>query len=551
MYGSNRPSLGGWIVGGLSALVAFGLFWFVFGYYADATSRIWKFIAQVFLERWLFPGGLNPLHFTWFFWFLLGILGVIVSLVSRKAAWVALTGIAWVLFLIVVCLNINDHSGSYASGTSFVVEDVDKIPSSLRRLVNDTVPDTNGCALYANNDMRGCINESKFRFEWTARKASATGAEQVIRRSSSGVPNTQILSDSLTYIYDDKGGYWTAIRDGKSRQPIYGIAAWAGEGNVQNCTFSGKYELNKAFDGRWGKNLADEIAGKYPELFFDNTDRYGYCDGDKPVIVIPVKEQQPYHRRTTFRSAGVLVITGSPTGKALYRHVMNVKPGQFPGPVYPASLAKVQRESMGMIAGVWDNLSGRFGYETTDVTTQSGNASEYQLRDRLTNRIYWVTPMKPRKSDEQVLTTYSVTAADAATSGRLNDQRIFVLPDGDARTVNLDDLEARTREAVLNESPGFFSAQGNLVEFLPLSGETWQVYAELRGRVVYRITVPTDSRIRPTVFQLDEPTEPTGGQPQRASACVENLRSLTDKGLAECLSDIAEELSNRQNKNSR
>jgi hypothetical protein len=546
------------VIVGLAVLVLLALvWWFVFGFWVDSTSRQWKWFTQVFLERGFFPGGINPLHFTAWFWLCLFLAAGSLTYFSQDRRQVTVS--AWFvaiasfcLFVVVTCFGINDHSGSYAGATTFVVEDAEQVPASLKRLADDADSDREGCALYTYNDMRGCIKEGTFDFEWDARTASATGAEIVIRRSSNGVSNTRLLSGTLTYIYGDGNeGTWTAIRDGKKSQPIYGVASWDGEGNVKSCTFRGKYAMNKAFGGKWGKNLSDEIASEYPELHYDNDDRYGYCDGDQPVIVIPVKEQQAYNTRTTFRSAGVIVITGSPDGNAQYRHVVNVKHGDFPGPVYPSSLAKEQREAMGMIAGIRDSIFGNFGFEPTDAETQSGNASEYQLRDKATGRVYWVTPMKPRSTDAQVLASYTVIPADEATGGSLNRQQIYVLPDEDPRVVNVEDLEARTRQALSQADNGFYQSGGKLAEFLPLSGEMWQVYAELSGRVVYRIKVPTDSRAKAEVVSLDETgvnPESTEKVPDRASACVEDLSTLSAQDLATCLSDIAEELNNRQAK---
>ena len=515
---------------------------------------MWKWFTQTFMERGFFPDGWNVFHASMSFYLIAGIgLAIAAWLLADKVRIVCgvLAGLLVIISVVTWSHNLNDHSGSYAGATTFIVDDTGNMPSSLK-LLADGASSSGDCDLNTNHDMRGCINEGKFNFEWDARVASATGADKVISRSSGGTSNTKLMSDTLTYVYGiGEEGAWTAIRDGKSKTPIYGIASWEGQGNATICRFEGQYELNKAFSGKWGRNLSDEIAGKYTNLFYDGADRWGYCDNDEPVIVIPVKEQINYAHRTTFRAAGVLVITGSPSGDAQIKHVTDIKRGDFPGPVYPASLAKEQRESMGMIAGISNSLFRNFGYEPTDVKTQSGNASEFLLRNKVDDRVYWVTPMKPRSSDDQVLGAYSVVAADETTYGSLNDMDIYVLPDNDPRAVNLDDLEARVKEAISRSNPGFFSVDGSrIAEFLPLNDETWQVYAEISGRVVYRVTVPTDSRIRPTVASLDtvdgevtEPGTPTGLVGE--SACVDNLSTLSDKQLAQCLSDIAKELSVR------
>jgi hypothetical protein len=190
-----------------------------------------------------------------------------------------------------------------------------------------------------------------------------------------------------------------------------------------------------------------------------------------------------------------------------------------------------------MIAGILDSWSRNFGYDAADsVSSQTGNPSEYLLRDKKTNRLYWVTPMKPRGSDNEVLVAYSVTPADQATTGSLNQQNIYVLPDGDPRAISISSLEASTRNALQEAEPGFLPAGGKLAEFLPLNDTTWQVYAEINGRVAYRIIVPIDASVKPTVTSLNQNNPPTSTNPgsgssgsttqSAASACVPDLSTL-------------------------
>lgn len=562
--GRSLPT--GWIIGAVIALVVIGgAYWFFVGYWADASSRVWQWFTRKFLAGGFFPSWFNPIHFTmwtWLFiaiglfiaaWFVYDSRGRSTAFIATMVAGTMVAGLS----VYVWAIGLNNHSGSYADGTVFVVEDPSNTPQSLKRLVDDsTASGTDGCDLYAYNDMPGCIQQGALDFEWDSRQASATGARTVIKRSGGAVQNTTLLNDSLTYVYGQgENGVWTAIRDGKKREGVYSVLSYDGTGNVQTCKFTDDNDLDKGFNASWGHNLADDIADHFPDLFFDGGDRYGYCDGDKPVIVIPVKERVTFKTRKTYRAAGVLTITGSPSGAPIYQHDTDVEQGEYPGPVYPASLAKEQRESMSMIAGILDGMGmfGNFGYETTNVATQSGNASEYQLRDKKTGRVYWVTPMKARSSDSQVLAAYSVIPADEVSMGSLNEQRIYVLPDDDLRAVNLEDLEARTKQALVEADPGFYAADGKLVEFLPLSGDTWQVYAELNGRVVYRITVPTDARINPTVISLDNgqtvdsPDTPdqTAGE-SGTSSCSEDLGSLSNKQLTQCLRELAEEMQRRE-----
>jgi hypothetical protein len=547
------------IVISVSILAVIGLLlWGIIGWYADAGSRFWQWLTESFWGRGLFPNGWNIFGASDWAYLLGGLLVAGAALVfwprhipggydydsgrfnepmdvgSRTAAYVSIALAVLLVFSSVAVwfAGLNDVSERYASDTRFVVTDTDNLTTSLQRL-----------------DGR-YIEEGVYSQDWEARVASATGAKTVMSRSSSSDSGNTLLLDTLTYTYGSQPG-WTAIRDGKKKQPLYGVAFWPGEGNVTTCRFTGEYAINKALHGNMGNSLLDEIAAFDKSLFFDEQDMWGYCDGDKPVLVIPVKTWDGTGHRAVWYSGGVLVITGSSSGEAQIEHITDITPGQFPGPVYPISLAVTQREETAMMAGRYNKWFRDFGYETTGVQSQAGNSSEFLLKSKSDGHLYWVTPLTARSSDSQLVTAYSLIRADEAHNGTFNGLRIYVLANDDPRVVNLEDLEARTRQAISEADPGFFAAQGTLVEFLPLDDENWQVYAELGGRVVYRITVPADARVRPQVTRLDgfeeAPVSPSSTpSSQDGSNCAADLSALSNDQLASCLADIAEELKRRQ-----
>ncbi len=561
------------IVGAIAILLVVGLlFWGIVGYWQDADDRFWQWLTESFWGRGLFPNGWNLFGMSPWAYLLIGISAGVVAFFKWErtgyssshwgrdlapmktgnsvVAYVAagLSALLIVSSVVIWFASLDDRSQSYESDTRFVVADQDQLNTNLQRLDSQF------------------IDEGTYSQAWEPRAASATGAKTVMKRTSSSDSGNQLLLDTMTYTYGTTPG-WTAIRDGKKKQPLYGVAFWPGQGNVSTCRFTGDYNLTKSLHGKMGNNLLDEIAAYNKSLFFDEQDMWGYCkpagdpnkvDDDQPVLVIPVKTWDGYGHRTTWYSGGVLTITGSSSGKAQIQHIDNVTPNQFPGPVYSISLAANQRQETQWMAGKWNKWFRDFGYATTDVESQAGNTSEFLLKSKSDGRLYWVTPLTARGSDSQLVTAYSLIRADKATSGKFNGLRIYVLASDDPRIVNLDDLEARTRQAISEEDSGFFAAKGKLVEFLPLDDKNWQVYAELGGRVVYRITVPADSRIRPKVTSLDgidetpveedtDPVSPNQGG-VTGSACVAELNKLSDAQLATCLTDIASELQRRQKK---
>ncbi len=454
--------------------------------------------------------------------------------------------------------NDKDQANSYLWATTYQTSNPSNLPPSLMPLTQGASPTKgSGCLFPQVHDVVSCIQQGDLPDGWDARSASQSGATIVMNITSGTVPNTGIMSETLTYLYNQDGSYWTAIRNGSGAQPLNGIVTWDGVNAVASCKFAGKYAIHYAFDGQWGQNLDDLLAKKYPQLFYVHDDAWGYCLGTgemssrEPVIVIPVTEQQSYGRRTTLRSAGVLIITGSPSGRPVIEHRQVVKPGDLPGPAYPVTLVAKQRDMMEWSAGRVDKARLSFGYEPSTVASQVGNDSEYLLRARTADpkdprngRLFWVTPLTPKGSSSQVLVAYSITPADEATTGSLNQQSVYVLADDDPRLVNMDDMLQRVENSIKEDHPGFFTGTpaeaGTVSEFLPVGGQMWQAFAEQGGRVVFRVDVSADARIKPTVVQLDS----VAGD-RVSSPCAMSPGSLNKQQLANCMTQFANELANR------
>lgn len=438
--------------------------------------------------------------------------------------------------------NINKSVADHYTADSnavYVVEDLDNVPSVLRKVEQASSPMVN-------------IEEGKVSFDWQRRVASATGAVNVMKRTGDSINNTELMADTIAYVYgSSSGGAWTAIRNGINRQDIFGVSVWSGTGEkVTNCEFKGKYELNQAFGGVFGRNLSDTIAHFNPRFQYNDNDVYGYCDGDEPIIVIPGTKTVGSGLRAVDQAYGVLTIKGSQSGKPIITHVMDAKPGDFPGPVYPKRLVDEQRDILWWSAGRCWVTEECFGLETTDVATQVGNSTNFLLRNNADGHLYWVTPLKPKSTDSQTLVAYSVTSADSMTSGQLNQQRVYVMNDGDNRIVNLDDLENVVTDAVRTADPGFFTGEspGRIVEFLPVSDTEWQVFAEVGGRVKYRVDVSVGARLGTKVFLVDDGAEEKQADkpadPGKQASC-DNPAELSNSAIAECIRRLADALEKR------
>lgn len=556
----------GLIIALVIAAIVIAFFWWLFGVYLDNWHIITRSVGQHFVARQFVPSW-NPLQWTPWAYLCTAIAAVIVGCIAgfsdgERWRWSKKTLTSLVLALGLLCMyvpslwdNDKDAANWYNSATTFYVEDTDELPTSLEPVIDEAQPSNGDCAYNTNHDIPSCIAEGILPDTWEQRTSSVTGAEIVMKRTSDSAPNTTLMSETMTYRNDTD--VWTAIRNGKNKQPIYGIVEWNGAENATTCRFKDEYALDYSFGGKWGQNLTNIVADKYPTLLYEASDMWGYCKGDEPVIVIPVTDEISYNHRTVQQAVGVLEITGSSSGEPAIKHVTEIKAGDYPGPVYPASLVAKQREEVMWAAGRAHKNRLKFGYEPLEVASQAGNLSEYLLEDESGN-LFWVTPLKARSSDSQQVVAYSITSADTVASEGLNEQRIYVLPDGDPRIVNLDEMATRVETAIKEKNEGFYTGSnpGSVTEFLPVNATTWQAYAELNGRVVYRIVISTDARVSPEVENIDEagnveeqpaedPSNNPDADPSEPGASCADPTILTEQELADCIARFTGELVGR------
>lgn len=457
--------------------------------------------------------------------------------------------------------NIHERQASYSATTVVAVKEGQE-PNSLRWLFNSTSSSSSDeCKRVGNSrGVQSCISESAeegFLFDWQARTASAAGAEIVLRRATEADNLSYLMEDTLAYL--NGADVWTGIRDGRKRQPLVGVVEWDGENRARTCQFRGDNALNKSFNGKAGMNLRDDIAQAFPNNLYDQSDMWGYCDDqDNPVIVIPTVTREGHGHVTTKRFGGLIVITGSRSGEPVMELVTEIEPGDYPGPVYPASLAQRQRESVNASAGLWNRLVRDFGFQTSGVQSQSANPSEYLLESNVDGRTYWVTPLRPNSTESEQIIAYSLVPADEARVGELNGHRLYVLSGDDPQVVDLQRMYNRTVDAVNQHQPAFFTgddeASGTLTEFLPLGNDTWQAYAERGGNVVYRVEININDRITPQVTQLssdgseadDQLAEVEQPAPIQGDGCNDPA-SLTGAQIQDCIDGLVRELGDRAN----
>jgi hypothetical protein len=468
-----------------------------------------------------------------------------------------------------------DIARYYGRSTTFVVPDLKNPPKAINRLFNQNPKgDGSNCTKRGpkGDDVATCIIEGSLPIAgWEPRVASLDGAKIVMKRTSGSTPGVTLDESTIAYLNAHNGqkAMWSGIRDGSGKyQAMDGVVEWTGgTDKPTECSFSTKDKdgIDRAIHGEKGNSLPNLLNDRFPKFNFTMSDSWGYCDGSHPVIVFPVQKQVHWKNQTVKAPAGVVTMRGSASGHAVFKYQATVKAGELPGPVYPASTVVNQRQAIEWAGGRKIQEGNKLTFDPADSPAQEGNDSEYLLENATDHRLYWVTPLTPN-GDSELFVAYSVTPADQVSSGQLNRQKVYMLADNDPRMVNLDNLLADAKTYVSTEQPGFISAGGKIVEFLPTGskkpgdkGDEWQAYGEIGGRVAYRLDLTATGWLTPKWVSLEPTTEQpgqttpggtnTGGTTPPATGavnCGKPAKDLSQSDLVKCLQQFADELGNRQ-----
>lgn len=529
-------------------------------------AQYWR--LTVVQRMWL-PGGTlgHPTGLFWF-WVAIGLIGTAVILaisdeagrgefIASAVAVVAAIGVLAFPFTKAVWDNDKDFGRFYSRGTTWHITDGVDPPASLTYLLRGARKDKGGCAYKSPADVPNCIQVDKLPgiTSWEGRTSSYASAQQMMAHAASAAPKVDVWDDTLTYLYGTPGkdgksgaGVWTAVLDGSGKAtPTYGIASWDGASNSVKvaCRFAPN-SFDRAFHGARGNSLGNWLGEKYPNLLWDASDVWGYCQGTKPVIVMPVTRQVQFKNRTATTAAGVLILTGDHGVHASYRRT--IKAGEMPGPAYPISLTEKQRQATEWAAGRKWHERASFGFQPTVDDIQGDNTSEYLLRAG-DGHLYYVTPLTPNASKSQAFIAYAVSPADAAQDGHLNRMDVYVLPDGDPNIANLNTLTNKATDAVRGIDPTFLNTGGRLEEFTPLGGDMWRVYGVRRGLTEFYVDLSITGRTEPRTVDVSgtatQPTNPGGKVAATVTECAKPAARMSSKELTNCIGALVDELRRR------
>lgn len=540
---------------------------------------------RYFIQENFMPGWLDLTHLATMGWIylLVGLVGSAFILLSDGDR-EPLANVGGVISIIatIVCvlpltfslINGDKDSGQfYSTATTFYLPK--QRPASTEWLFKNAdgskaaMTAGSGCT-YSPHDVRVCIKTGapEFNPDWEARNASLKGATRAITKSAANLSRVDVMESSMTYLYgkDADTGVWSAVMDGSERaQPMHGVAQWDGkEQQAKTCVFRDGYKFNRALHGDYMNDLQNLIAERYPDLVFEEEDVWGYCAGEQadiaqryPVVVIPMQKIVPYEMQTERLPAGVLELKGSASGDPVMTYKPTVKAGTYPGPVYPLTLVRSQREATSWAAGRGYRDRVSFGFEPATDEVQAGNTSEFLLRDRATRRLWYVTPATPNASKSESIIAYMLTPADQVTDGKLNPLDVRVYPDNHA-AVNFNEMVANAQSYLAQSNPGLAAAKMELTEFTPLTDDKWRLFGEMRGVTVLYADVSYSGKAPMQAVSLDpnlalnqtatpdqQTADPDTGQQDTQSGCTDKPSKMAERALVDCAAAYLKEFQRR------
>lgn len=449
--------------------------------------------------------------------------------------------------------NDKDWGRFYNEATVVHVPDLDNPLPSVKPLFEGAATGKGNCDMLGQHNVPACIVEGTLPDTgWETRIGSLKGSTLALGSASADTSNVSLLKDTMTYLnaQGEAPGRWSGILDGSGReQALSGVAEWHDDGTDTDCLFTGQYAIDHALGGDWSNSLRSHFAETFPTLRWQRSDVWGYCRGTEPIVVMPVTKVMRYHDRTVVVPAGVVTVRGD-QGKTVLKHITRVVEGKaegltLPGPVYPASIAKTQREEYQWAAGRGNKNRVGFGYEPTSADVQGSNVSEYLLRNAETGRIEHVTPVTLRNSTSELFVAYAVISADSVDANELNTMNMYVLAEDDIRRVNIDALAAKAKKWISINDPGFVSGGGELREFTPVSGDSWRAYGEINNYVSYYLDISASGEFNPQFVSIDGTVLPGNTPvPDELPDCAiddDNLSSLGNNALAICQQAISNE----------
>lgn len=305
-------------------------------------------------------------------------------------------------------------------------------------------------------------------------------------------------------------------------------------------------EFPESMDARLGgfwawHSLSWKIHAKSPAAHYNSDDSYAYCEGDSPVVVVPL-----------WKWEGFFTATKVPNGAAVYTvdgvQIMNadeLDEAGIEGPTYPRSIAERQRESINANGSLGDYLGKRYGYDTTTKDEEDSNAensTEFTvINDDGVTR--YVTPLTPR-GDSSSITAISEINARQDGEGR-SEVRVNSSPDLTSTSTLVTTIK-ESSVAGDNAWTTRWASGMRVYEILPGKDGHWVASIGQGQAVSYRADIAPDGSV--TVVNSDTGASSEGDEGKESVTVTSDtpLADMTEEQLLDQIQAATEELQKRQ-----
>lgn len=304
----------------------------------------------------------------------------------------------------------------------------------------------------------------------------------------------------------------------------------AGQSTSTACRFDEAHSL-RLDGGIPSTNLDRAIGFLRPFAFWDETDTYGYCDGDEPVVVVPLKRYGGVWPAMTERPAGVAVYRGG----QVTTYDADAVPDDLVGPTYPRSIAAAQREASRATGSFSDWVFKRAGFDTggedSDENPNRTNPVDFTLTTS-EGEGHFTTALTPVGASESVVAVGHVSSQQ--TSGDLND---FVITRYDEALPAMTTTENRIRSD-FSHLPGWASGM-KVMEIIPSTDGTYVASIGQSQVVTYRVRMAPDGSL--TLIEAADDTEPGAA----SESPIGDVSGMSTAEISEAIRILTEELASR------
>ena len=319
----------------------------------------------------------------------------------------------------------------------------------------------------------------------------------------------------------------------------YGEIIWqavtdSGQSTAANCQFS--TSAARRFDGPFWSNLQRAIIRRAGPELIDQSDAYGVCTAQGAEIIVPLK---------TYR--GAIFTYQVPDGIAVVDKdwnttiVRDVPAGQYPGPVYPMSLAVKQRDATAALGTWWDHVQDRVGYQPTSDNSEA-NVSEFNLQRTDGSGDDFVTPLT-LVGQSQSINAVGVVASNVNQAGQLNPYQVLTLsPPRQANSA----MDSRLR-ADYGYLQGW-AAGMSVYEIVPTGPDTWRATIGQPKAIMYYAEINADGTS--CLYSVaDQSKIGCSGEQSQGSPTTPggiDLTGMTDEQLVQLIQQAATQLQQNQ-----